>query len=1019
MQDAWRVTVAVDRPIDGFLHYRYHTAEAEYCGGTSSAVASATSSRSPRVGERVRVTLRGRNVLGIVVAYERLGSQPDPASPTPSSAASSVESSPAPLTAVSIAQQSGAGSKSSQGVASNVAHKLALQALPTLQPNSAEEPSANDPLGRSNRELPNLSPDRLDIAVALDTEPALNGAIVALALFVAQHYHQPPGPCLAAALPPAWRQTHEAPRLINAKTRRRARASILGFRQTPLGRSLLELMSNTPDDDNASEATRPAARPQSPSSDNDVTRASRGLTTKQHHLLNTIARRAALDPRGYAAIDGTPPSAPPIPCSTAAQAESWPPERSRIQRLVARGLIEVVTDDSDITAGDGLNGCHHEITANPTSKATSSGPESNTGRPPELTPAQRHIVDQLVALLPRSLDSAAAPTPPDDASIKAPSFEGASAGATTERTRDDRPSTAPPWPVHAHTVLLEGVTGSGKTRIYEEVIAALIAHAEKLGQPTPSVLVLTPEIGLAPQLVARLRNVFGHAVIESHSGQSASERARVFTAIRAGQARIVVGTRSAIFSPLKNLALIIVDEEHDGAFKQTQSPLYNARDLAVWRGRQAGALVILGSATPSLESLANAAAGRYRQLRLDQRPDGTAPPRIDIIDLRRHTPDEGLSTTLLHAISATLEREEHVFLLLNRRGYAPALLCTHCGWNAGCPRCDAHLTVHHGRTPHHAARQARLRCHHCGYGEHAPRNCPTCGTPLDARGLGTQRIERALAAHFPLNRVLRLDRDALAGPRDLARALARLRTERGLIVVGTQLISKGHDLPDVGLVGIVDADAGWYSADLRAAEHTAQQILQVAGRARRAPAPTPTQASTPAVLLQTWVPEHELVQALRDGRWPPIAAKLLAERQAAALPPFGRAALLRLDGINADDTTRAANDLAACLRSLASTAPSAATGAHSPPPSTNAHNVVPPPSSAGARHVGPSTPRVLGPAPALIARVHNRYREQILLLGPSHAALHPLLDEASSAFKALTSRRGVRLTVDVDPLSLA
>ncbi|WP_018873243.1 primosomal protein N' [Thioalkalivibrio sp. ALJ16] len=529
-------------------------------------------------------------------------------------------------------------------------------------------------------------------------------------------------------------------------------------------------------------------------------------------------------------------------------------------------------------------------------------------------------------------------------------------------TPEQRNAVAALDPDHPTPLLLQGVTGSGKTEVYLQMAERVLAQHRQ-------VLFLIPEIALTPQLSARIQQRFPGQVALLHSGLAEGERLRAWEAARRGLRRIVVGTRSALFTPLPDLGLIIVDEEHDAAFKQQDGFRYNARDLAIKRGRVEGAAVVLGSATPTLETLHAATCGRYAQARLDNRPDGSHPPPVETIDTRVHPADEGLTAPLLDAMQQTLAADHQCFLLLNRRGFARVLSCDGCGWVAECPDCDARLTVH--------AHNPRAVCHLCGHQETRPQRCPECGEPLAQRGLGTQRLEQALARHFPTTPLIRLDRDSIRHKGALEEALERIRHLGAAIVVGTQMLAKGHDFPQVGLVGVIDVDQGLFSVDLRATENTLQLIVQAAGRAGRG-------SGGGRVLLQTGHPDHPLIRSLDAEQYPAMVAPLLEERAAAGMPPHGYLALVRVEAGAAEVARHHAERVAAHLLSAAT-----------------------------------DGLRVLGPAPAPRHRVNRRFREQILLQSTRRAPLHDTLGRARHAWQADELPRTIRIAIDIDPVSLA
>jgi primosomal protein N' (replication factor Y) len=507
--------------------------------------------------------------------------------------------------------------------------------------------------------------------------------------------------------------------------------------------------------------------------------------------------------------------------------------------------------------------------------------------------------------------------------------------------------------------LLEGVTGSGKTEVYFDAMRAALDAGRQA-------LLLVPEIGLTPQTLTRLRARFPEPLAVLHSGLGDGARLAAWRAAAAGRARIVVGTRSAIFAPLPEAGVVVVDEEHDESYKQQDGLRYSARDLAVKRARDLDVPVILGSATPSLESLRNALDGRYGHLRLSRRAGGARPPAARVVDVNRHPVEEGLSTPLLDAVRERIARDEQVMVFLNRRGFAPVLMCQGCRWIAECPRCDARLTVH--------ARQGSLRCHHCGTRRPLPSTCPACGEPEPMPvGVGTQRTESALARHFPDVRIIRIDRDSTRSAAALTSTFDAIAEAGPAILVGTQMITKGHHFPDVTLVAVIDADGGLFSADFRAGERLAQQLVQVAGRAGRAARPG-------EVLIQTRQPDHPLLRALLDDGYPAFAASALVEREALGFPPYGRLALLRAEATDARAPDAFLEAAAARLR----------------------------------EHAG--AVQVLGPVPATMVRRAGRHRARLLLQAGDRASLHRLLRATVPTLDGLPEARRVRWSLDVDPL---
>ena len=511
--------------------------------------------------------------------------------------------------------------------------------------------------------------------------------------------------------------------------------------------------------------------------------------------------------------------------------------------------------------------------------------------------------------------------------------------------------------------LLDGVTGSGKTEVYLDAIAACLARGKQA-------LVLVPEIGLTPQALARFRARLGVPVHALHSGLNDTERATVWLQAARGQARVIVGTRSAVFVPLPEAGIVIVDEEHDGSYKQFDGIRYHARDFAIVRARALGVPVVLGSATPSLETLHNAQSGRYALLRLRRRAGDARPPQVRVLDVRKRPLHAGLSEESLAAIRAALDAGGQVLVFRNRRGYAPVLLCHDCGWSAHCPRCSTPerptaMTVHaHGK---------RLQCHHCGHRRPSPPACPDCASlALQPQGNGTERIEAELQARFDAVPVIRIDRGS-TGQRDgLQKHLDALGNRPG-ILIGTQMLAKGHDLGNLVLVVVVGIDEGLFSADFRSGEKLAQLLIQVAGRAGRADRPG-------TVLLQTHHPEHPLLQTLVAGGYHAFADGELALREAAGFPPFAHLALLRAEAKRAE--------LPLQFLQLAKTL------------------------------LDSSAIEVHGPLPAPMPRRAGFVRSQLLLAAPARAALHAALDVAVPALYAAPDARRVRWSLDVDPLDL-
>ena len=510
--------------------------------------------------------------------------------------------------------------------------------------------------------------------------------------------------------------------------------------------------------------------------------------------------------------------------------------------------------------------------------------------------------------------------------------------------------------------LLEGVTGSGKTEVYLQLIEPLL-------QDHRQVLVLVPEIGLTPQLIDRFRQRFTVDVAVLHSGLSDSQRLRAWQQAADGTARLILGTRSAIFTPLKNPGLIIVDEEHDSSFKQQEGLRYSARDLAVWRAHQLNIPVMLGSATPSLESLYNARQGRYQLLLLPERAGQALAPKMHLLDLRHQPMRDLLSAVLLDAMDVHLKRGGQILLFLNRRGFAPVLLCHACGWVSECRRCDARMTLHQ--------RRGELRCHHCGSQRRVDAFCPSCGSSeLLGIGEGTERVEQALLERFPNDPVLRIDRDTTRRKGQLEDALCDAQAGKARILLGTQMLAKGHHFPNVTLAAILDADQGLFSSDFRASERMAQLIIQVAGRAGRADKPG-------EVIIQTHHPDHPLLRQLVEQGYPAFAEAALRERQDTLLPPYASMALLRAEATDAEHPR-------AFLES--------------------ARELAEPRMS--------DSLQLWGPVAAPMERRAGRYRAQLLVQTSNRSELQQLLKHWVPQLETLKQARRVRWSIDVDPVDM-
>ncbi len=511
------------------------------------------------------------------------------------------------------------------------------------------------------------------------------------------------------------------------------------------------------------------------------------------------------------------------------------------------------------------------------------------------------------------------------------------------------------------TFLLHGVTGSGKTEVYLRAIAAVLARG---GQA----LMLVPEIALTPQLESRVSARFPEAqVFSAHSGVADAARARGFLAALEGRADIVLGTRLSVFMPLPRLQLIVVDEEHDASFKQQEGLRYSARDVAIFRAKQCDIPIVLGSATPALETFHHAESGRYCKLELPLRAVAAAMPTVTTVDTRKQKLQDGLSAEMLAAIDERLARGEQSLIFLNRRGYAPVLACSACGWISRCRRCAANMVLH--------LADRRLRCHHCGLAVAIPHACPDCGNlDLTPFGRGTQRLEATLIERFPTARILRIDRDSADSPKKWHALLTTIHEGSADVLVGTQMLAKGHDFPKITLVGVIGADAALFAADFRAPERLFSQLMQVGGRSGRAHLPG-------EVLIQTEYPDHPLYRALIDHDYPAFANAQLAERASAGFPPFAFQALLRAE----------APELAQALEFLTTAV-------------------------AAAEALGAPAIMLYDPVPMRLARLKNRERAQLLVESRSRPALQSFLADWMLRLYALKTSRDLRWHLDVDPL---
>jgi primosomal protein N' (replication factor Y) len=516
-------------------------------------------------------------------------------------------------------------------------------------------------------------------------------------------------------------------------------------------------------------------------------------------------------------------------------------------------------------------------------------------------------------------------------------------------------------PGRSEPLLLQGVTGSGKTRVYVEAVAEVIERGGRA-------IVLVPEIGLAAPTVARFRSRFGDRVAVLHSGLSRGERASAWSRVRSGEATIAIGARSALFAPVGRADLVVVDEEHETAYKQDETPRYLARDVAVYRAALESGVVILGSATPSLESRSRADEGKYRRLTLPDRIAGRPMPVVEIVDLAREGAlvGPGLSDVLVEALGETLAAGDQALLFLNRRGFAAFVQCTDCGWVGACPNCRISLTYHRG--------SPRLQCHYCDHREPVPDVCPSCsGRRLDTRGLGTQQVEAAVAARFPAAHIERMDLDTTGAKWSHARLYRAMQSREIDVLVGTQMIAKGFDLPGVALVGVVSADTALHFPDFRSSERTFQLLVQVAGRAGRGDAPG-------RVLFQTWLPEHFVLTAAAAHDYEAFYRRERRDREALGYPPATRLANVVVSGPDPEPVAEAIERVAESARG----------------------------------HEGVT---VVGPAPAPLERLRGRWRHHALLKAGSPQPLDRVLRELARREEELVGGSS-RLEIDRDPLSL-
>jgi primosomal protein N' (replication factor Y) (superfamily II helicase) len=737
-----------------------------------------------------------------------------------------------------------------------------------------------------------------------DDEPALGIELVALCAWIADYYEAPLGEVLRAALPAGTNVAAAA--VVEATAAGRAAIAGDGAVLPPRRRDALAAIAAV--ERLAPSALTPRLRAELPAL------LAAGLV--EHAEARTAARVKVAVRRIARLADG-------VDAEAAAAATARAPKRRAIVAALAAG-------ERDTTA--------------------------LAAAVPGATAVLRDLVKAGLVVVDRR---AVAPT--EATSIAASSLPAAATPPTLtaeQRAAHEALSTAATTGFAA--ALLHGVTGSGKTEVYLHVIADVLARGR-------NAIVLVPEISLTPQLAARFAARFGDQVAVLHSGLTDRDRLGEWRRLRHGKARIALGARSAVFAPVADVGVIVVDEEHDGSFKQDEGVRYHARDVALVRAQRAGALCILGSATPSLETAHAARAGRYLHLRLTQRPTASPLPGVEIIDLRRYLPDGEamLSAPLAAAIEQTLAAGDQTILFLNRRGFATFVLCVACGHSFRCRSCSVSLTYHQ--------HQDRLLCHYCGFSQRVPETCPACSATgaIERKGLGTEKVAAAVAARFPSARVARLDRDVASGAK-IEPILARVARREVDILVGTQMVTKGHDFPGVTLVGVLCADTGLSLPDFRASERTFQLLSQVAGRAGRGDRPG-------RVMVQTYRPREPAVTCAAVHDYDAFYAAELEQRSELGLPPLGRQVAVRVDGPDPAE-------VAATARRLAQLA---------------------------ELHGKDAAVEVLGPVAAPLARLRGRTRWQLWLRSPDRTALRRIV----RGLRGVETVGSIRVVVDVDPLS--
>lgn len=785
----------------------------------------------------------------------------------------------------------------------------------------------------------------IDVSEVLDEEPALTPELVELCLWVADYYEAPPGEAMRAALPAG---SGVAARVMLGLTDTgRAAYEGHGAALPPKQRAMLAKLAGG---DLPSSAITKLQRPvldaliaQELVERRDQRKAARARLRRERvaRLLATVdaaREQVARAPRRWAVVEALASGAE---IAVSVLEQQVPGAKAALRELAKAGLVEL--SERELPIG-----------------AVPTGADMHVSPPPVLTDEQAVAVAEISAAL-----VGVPVVSQGDAASQDSMGEGVTVGTSTATADSAITVTAATRPRPPFSpFLLHGVTGSGKTEVYLRVIA----EALRIGR---TALVLVPEISLTPQLAARFRARFGDQVAILHSGLSEQARLGEWSRLRRGEATIAVGARSAVFAPLARLGVIVVDEEHDGSFKQDEGVRYHARDVALVRAQRAGAVCVLGSATPSLETATHAQRGPYRRLALTQRPTARPMPSVEVIDLRTYMPDGDamLSAPLRTAIGETLAAGDQTILFLNRRGFATFVLCKACGHAFRCPHCSVSLTYHR--------HSDRLSCHYCGYQQRVPSACPSCGATeaIERKGLGTEKVADAVAEAFPAARVARLDRDVASGAK-IEAVLARVARREIDILVGTQMVTKGHDFPGVTLVGVLCADTGLNIPDFRASERTFQLLAQVAGRAGRGERPG-------RVLIQTYRPTAPAVVAAAAHDYAQFFSAELAERAELGYPPHGRLIAVRVDGADPHEVAGTAQRLAQIAEGLSRR-----------------------PELAGAVEVR-------GPVPAPIERLRGRTRWQLWLRSAERHALRRVARGVLSAEVA----SGVRVGLDVDPIS--